>query len=175
MNESIIGVPQRRIDGRLKVSGTAHYAADHPMPGLLYAYGVYSTIARGQIRAIDDAKALKMPGVVCIVHHLNCPKLHRTPATPMDMKKILNASKVDEFRTPFEDDRVAYPGQFVALVLAESIEQARAAAYQVSVDYDVVEPITSLTEGLRWYGALSRETGIELPSRHLGLPSSNCA
>ena len=149
MNESIIGVPQRRIDGRLKVSGTAHYAADHPMPGLLYAYGVYSTTARGRIRAIDDAKALQMPGVVSIVHHLNCPKLHRTPATPMDMSKILNASKVDEFRTPFEDDQVSYPGQFVALVVAETFEQARAAAHQVSVDYEVAEPITSLTEGLK--------------------------
>lgn len=149
MNESMIGIPQLRIDGRLKVSGTAHYAADHPMPGLLYAYGVYSTIARGQIRTIDDAKALNMPGVVSVVHHLNCPKIHRTPATPMDMSQILNASKVDEFRTPFEDDRVAYPGQFVALVVAESFEQARAAAYQVSVDYEVAEPITSLTEGLK--------------------------
>lgn len=149
MNESIIGVPQRRIDGQLKVSGKAHYAADHPMPGMLYAYGVYSTIARGQILTIDDVKALQMPGIVSIVHHLNCPTLHRTPAMPMDMAKILSASKVDEFRTPFEDDRVSYPGQFVALVVAQTFEQARAAAQQVSVDYDVEEPITSLTEGLK--------------------------
>ncbi|WP_324831734.1 xanthine dehydrogenase family protein molybdopterin-binding subunit [Pseudomonas saxonica] len=149
MNESIIGVPQRRIDGQLKVSGKARYAADHPMVGMLYAYGVYSTIARGQIRTLDDAKALKMPGVVSIVHHLNCPTLHRTPATPMDMAKILEASKVDEFRTPFEDDCVSYPGQFVALVVAQTFEQARAAAHQVSVEYDVAEPITSLTEGLK--------------------------
>lgn len=149
MNESIIGVPQRRIDGQLKVSGKARYAADHPMVGMLYAYGVYSTIARGQISTLDDAKALKMPGVVSIVHHLNCPTLHRTPATPMDMAKILEASKVDEFRTPFEDDRVSYPGQFVALVVAQTFEQARAAAHQVSVEYDVAEPITSLTEGLK--------------------------
>lgn len=153
MSEQIIGVPHRRIDGRLKVSGAARYAADHPMPDMLYAYGVYSTIARGRIRSIDDAQALKMPGVVSILHHDNFPRLHRTPDAPMTYGGVLSASKVDEHRLPFEDDQVAYPGQFVALVVAETFEQARAAAYRVNVDYEVAEPIKSLAEGLRVHGA----------------------
>ena len=153
MSEQIIGVPHRRIDGRLKVSGAARYAADHPMPGMLYAYGVYSTIAKGRIRSIDDAQARKMPGVVSVLHHGNFPRLHRTPDAPMTYGGVLHASKVDERRVPFEDDRVEYPGQFVALVVAESFEQARAAAYQVKVDYEIAEPIKSLAEALRRQGA----------------------
>ena len=89
-----------------------------------------------------------MPGVISVLHHGNCPKLYRTPAAAMDMAQILSASKVDEFRTPFEDDRVSYPGQFVALVLAESFEQARAAAYRVTVEYEVGEPVRSLAEAM---------------------------
>lgn len=148
MNQPIIGIAQRRIDGRLKVSGAARYAAEHPRPGMLYAYGVYSTIAHGRICNIDDRQAAAMPGVISVLHHGNCPKLYRTPAAAMDMAQILSASKVDEFRTPFEDDRVSYPGQFVALVLAESFEQARAAAYRVTVEYEVGEPVRSLAEAM---------------------------
>jgi xanthine dehydrogenase YagR molybdenum-binding subunit len=150
---SIIGTPHRRVDGRLKVSGAARYAADHPMPGMLYAYGVYSTIASGRIVSIDDEQARKMPGVVSVLHHGNFPKLHRTPDAAMSFAAILSASKMDEHRLPFEDDRVYYPGQFVALVVAESFEQARAAAYRVTVDYQAAEPIKSLAEGLRVHGA----------------------
>ena len=62
MNQPIIGIAQRRIDGRLKVSGAARYAAEHPQPGMLYAYGVYSTIAHGRICNIDDRQAAAMPG-----------------------------------------------------------------------------------------------------------------
>ncbi|WP_426113014.1 xanthine dehydrogenase family protein molybdopterin-binding subunit [Pseudomonas sp. DSP3-2-2] len=157
MSESVIGKPQRRIDGRLKVSGVARYAADHPMPGMLYAYGVYSSIAKGRILAIKDEQAKNMPGVVTILHHGNFPRLHRTPETPMTFAAILSAARLDERRLPFEDDRVSYPGQFVALVVAESFEQARAAAYRVNVDYESAEPVKSLADALRTQGA--REGG----------------
>ncbi|RMQ40810.1 Aldehyde oxidase and xanthine dehydrogenase [Pseudomonas cichorii] len=157
MSESIIGTPQRRIDGRQKVSGTARYAADHPMDGLLYAYGVYSNIASGRIRVIHDDQARAMQGVVEVLHHNNFPRLHRTPDAAMSFATILTASKADEHRLPFEDDQVYYPGQFVALVVADSFEHARAAAYRVQVEYEAAEPIKSLSEGLRVHG--SRDGG----------------
>ncbi|WP_416424580.1 xanthine dehydrogenase family protein molybdopterin-binding subunit [Pseudomonas sp. App30] len=151
MNQSIIGTPTPRVDGRQKVTGAARYAADHPMPGLLFAYGVYSSVASGRVRAIDDARARAMPGVVSVLHHGNVGPLHRTPNTPL--KDVLTASKADEHRLPFEDDGVYYPGQFVALVVADTFEHARAAAYQVKVDYEASEPTKTLADALRLHGA----------------------
>ncbi|RMR09379.1 xanthine dehydrogenase family protein molybdopterin-binding subunit [Pseudomonas syringae group genomosp. 7] len=159
MSENIIGMPQRRIDGGKKVSGEARYAADHPMGKMLYAYGVYSTIANGRVVAIKDQQAKAMPGVVDIFHHDNFPSLHRTPNTKLSFAKMLSASKADEHRLPFEDDRVYYPGQFVALVVAESFEQARAAAYRVTVEYDERPAVKDLDEGMRVNGALDGGAG----------------
>ncbi|WP_455922910.1 xanthine dehydrogenase family protein molybdopterin-binding subunit [Pseudomonas putida] len=151
MSDPIIGTPTRRVDGRQKVSGAARYAADHPMPGLLYAYGVYSTVASGRIRQLDDSQARQMPGVVTVLHHGNMEALHRTPNAPL--KDVLTASKADEHRLPFEDDVVYYPGQFVALVVAESFEQARAAAYRVKLDYETRESTKDLEQALRLHGS----------------------
>jgi len=157
MSQSIIGTPYKRIDGRLKVTGAARYAADHPLPEMAYAYGVYSTIANGRVVAIDDTRARAMPGVVAVLHHGNFPALHRTPDVAMTFKDILSAAKVDERRLPFEDDKVSYPGQFVALVVADTFEQARAAALQVKVDYAESAAITNLKDALKQKGA--REGG----------------
>ncbi|WNW09938.1 xanthine dehydrogenase family protein molybdopterin-binding subunit [Pseudomonas sp. DTU_2021_1001937_2_SI_NGA_ILE_001] len=152
MSQTIIGKAHKRIDGRLKVSGQARYAADHPYPGMLYAYGVYSSIACGRIQALDTSAAKAMPGVVEILHHGHCPTLHRTPESAMSFDQILQASKADEHRLPFEDDRIYYPGQFVALVVAQSFAQARAAAQAVKVSYQAEEPVKNLEEGLRLKG-----------------------
>src|SRR5690606_13494621 len=59
------------------------------------------------------------------------------------------SSKVDESRLPFEDDRVHYAGQFVALVVADTFEHAREAAYRVKVDYAKDKPVTNLAQSLR--------------------------
>lgn len=152
MSQNVIGKAHKRIDGRLKVSGQARYAADYPQEGLLYAYGVFSTIASGKILAIDDAQARAMPGVVDILHHGHRPDMHRTPDEAMSFDKLLQASKTDEHRLPFEDDQVHYPGQFVALVVAQTFAQARAAAYRMAVRYEAQDPVRSLEEGLRING-----------------------
>ncbi|WP_044320010.1 xanthine dehydrogenase family protein molybdopterin-binding subunit [Pseudomonas amygdali] len=147
MSEQTIGTPQRRIDGRKKVTGNALYAADHPVEGLLFAYGVYSTIANGRIRTIHDQDAARMPGVMAVLHHENVTNLHRIPKVlfTMDPAKICYQ---DERRMPFEDDKVNYPGQFVALVVAKTFEQARAAAYRVKVDYDTRDTVSTLEKAL---------------------------
>ncbi|WP_341316979.1 xanthine dehydrogenase family protein molybdopterin-binding subunit [Paraburkholderia sp. IMGN_8] len=153
MSAPIIGTPHKRIDGRLKVSGKALYAADHPVGGMLYAYGIYSTIACGKIQAIHDDEARRMPGVVNVLHHGNILKLHRTPDAPLNFAEILSSGKVDEHRLPFEDDQVYYPGQFVALVVADTFEHARAAAYRVKVDYVVADAVKSLAQALDAHGS----------------------
>ncbi|ROO26344.1 xanthine dehydrogenase family protein molybdopterin-binding subunit [Salinisphaera orenii] len=144
MSDSIIGAAVSRIDGPDKLTGRARYAGDFQPEGMVYAYGVYSTIARGRIAGIDTTLAMRSPGVIDIFHHGRFPRLHRSPGT------FAEENVVDEKRTPFEDDRIHYMGQFVALVVAETYEQARAAAYKVRVDYerDAQRAAATLAQGI---------------------------
>jgi xanthine dehydrogenase YagR molybdenum-binding subunit len=130
----IIGVATRRVDGPLKVSGAAMYASDHHFPGLLYAWPVCATIANGSIASLETGEAEKLPGVVAIYHRANIGKLYRVPPSA-GMSLIL-----DERRTPFEDDVVRYYGQYVAVVVANTVEQARAAAECIKVTYNKEKP-----------------------------------
>lgn len=130
----IIGVATRRVDGPLKVSGAAMYASDHHFPGLLYAWPVCATIAKGSIANLDSAQAEKMTGVVAVYHRANIGKLYRVPPAA-GMSLIL-----DEKRPPFEDDEIRYYGQYVAVVVANTVEQARAAAESVKVTYNRDKP-----------------------------------
>ena len=125
----IIGVSTPRIDGPLKTTGTATYSSDHHFPGLLYAWPTTATIASGTISSLDTSAAEKMPGVIAIYHHGNLGTLYRTPP-PAGFSMIL-----DEKRPPFEDTTVRYYGQYIAVAVAQTVEQARAAAEAVKVTY----------------------------------------
>src|SRR3984957_228925 len=126
---SPIGQKTPRVDGPLKVSGGAMYATDFHFPGLLYAVPVEATIASGKIDQLDTTAAEKMPGVRGIFHHANIGKISRSTAGP-GFEGI-----VDERRPPFEDDVVRYYGQYIALAVADTFEQAKAAADAVVVSY----------------------------------------
>ncbi|QYD71528.1 xanthine dehydrogenase family protein molybdopterin-binding subunit [Paraburkholderia edwinii] len=152
MNNDIIGDPMRRVDGRLKVTGAAHYAADQSLPGMVYAYGVFSTISSGRVLRIDTADARRTPGVIEIFSHEQFPRLYRAPRTISSFNDILTASVTDERRLPFEDATVNYAGQFVALVVADTFEHAREAAYKVNVTYATNKPVTSLAQGVETGG-----------------------
>lgn len=145
---SVIGSPVRRLDGRLKVTGTARYAADHSLERLTFAYGVYSTVSNGRIRSIDDREARRMPGVLGVFHHGNVDGLHRAASAKFSVADVPTVAYADEHRVPFEDDQVYYPGQFVAVVVADTFERARAAAYRVAVSYDYQPAISSLESAL---------------------------
>ncbi|WP_353249600.1 xanthine dehydrogenase family protein molybdopterin-binding subunit [Salinisphaera sp. T31B1] len=147
MQDKVIGASRSRIDGPEKLSGRARYAADYHLPGLAYAYGVFSTVASGTVEQIDLSQAKKMPGVLDIFHHGHFPDLYRTPSS------FAQQNKVDETRLPFEDDKVYYPGQFVALVVADTFANARAAAYAVQVRYSAgAEPIANLEQAMAQAG-----------------------
>ena len=75
---SVIGKPQPRVDGPLKVSGLAMYATDHHFPGLLHGVPVEATIANGRVLKLDTAAAEKMPGVRAIFHRGNIGKIFRS-------------------------------------------------------------------------------------------------
>src|SRR5256885_13938036 len=106
---SPIGRDTPRIDGQLKVSGTAHYTSDFHFPGLLYAVPVEATIANGRVTGLDTAAAEKMPGVRAILHRANIGRISRSVPEPGF------AGICEERRPPFEDDLVRHYGQYVAL------------------------------------------------------------
>src|ERR1700749_1743098 len=130
---SIIGKTTPRIDGPLKKSGTAQYAADFHFEGMAHAMPVVASVASGRIRTLDTSAAEKMPGVLLVLHHGNIGPLYRT--VPGDD----NATN-SEVRSAFEDEIVRHWGQYIALVVAETLEQATAAAAAVNAEYDVQPP-----------------------------------
>jgi xanthine dehydrogenase YagR molybdenum-binding subunit len=134
---AIIGAPVPRIDGPLKVSGNAMYTSDFHFPGMVYAVPVCSTIAKGRITRLDPSDAEKMVGVVAILHRENVGKLYRS-APDQTFSAYL-----DEKRPAFEDDIISYGGQYVALAVAETFEQAQAAAAAVKVVYREEKPEVS--------------------------------
>jgi xanthine dehydrogenase YagR molybdenum-binding subunit len=148
VNKNAIGASPRRIDGRLKVTGAALYTADRNLPGMLHAYGVFSTVASGRVTNIDTAEARAVPGVVDILHHERFMRLYRAPKSPISATTILTAAITDEHRLPFEDANVYYAGQFVALVVADTFEHAREAAYRVKVSYAPGKAVANLEQGL---------------------------
>jgi xanthine dehydrogenase YagR molybdenum-binding subunit len=131
---SVIGKPQPRVDGPLKVTGVAQYTSDFHFPGLLYALPVEATIAGGKITKLDTAVAEKMPGVRAIFHRQNIGKIFRSTMGPGF------AGICIERRPPFEDDVVRYYGQYVALAVADTFETAKAAADAVVVTYSKEKP-----------------------------------
>src|SRR4051794_17007818 len=71
----LIGKPLDRIEGRLKVTGGARYAAEFKHEGMTYGVLVMSTIANGRMRSIDTRAAEAQPGVLAVITHLNAPRL----------------------------------------------------------------------------------------------------
>src|ERR1700744_3054283 len=75
----LIGAPVSRLDGPLKVSGKAKFAAEFPVDRMVYAAVLHSTIARGRIAALDTTIAEAAPGVVLVMTHENAPRLRPMP------------------------------------------------------------------------------------------------
>ena len=122
-----IGHGHARIDGPLKVSGRAKYSSDFHFDKMLYGVPVCAQVATGTIASIDTEAAEHMPGVRKVYTRNNIGTFYRVP------KK--GDTRVDEHRPPFEDDTIRYYGQYVALVVADTFEQATAAANRIKVHY----------------------------------------
>jgi xanthine dehydrogenase YagR molybdenum-binding subunit len=132
----IVGEPVDRIDGQLKVTGGARYPSDVGYPDMAHAVLVQSTIAAGTIRAIDTADALAAPGVLAVITHENAPKLVDEVMTPFGPSP----------RFPLKDNRIVHHGQHVAVVVAETLEEARAASRLVRVEYDETAAILDIDD-----------------------------
>ena len=118
----VVGKPQDRIDGPLKTTGTAPYAYErHDVaPDAAYGFVLGSAIAKGRIEAMDTAAARRAPGVLAVVTTLDMPRLDKGP---MNTASLFGGPEVQHYH------------QAVAVVVAETFEQARDAAAMIRVDY----------------------------------------
>jgi xanthine dehydrogenase YagR molybdenum-binding subunit len=129
MTTAFIGQPVSRVDGRQKVTGRATYAAEFAIPGVAHGAIVRSTVANGRIASIDIAAAERAAGVLAVLTHRNAPRLAYRPH-----KAVVDAA-VGERLHVLQDDRVNHQGQPIALVIADTLEQANHAAMLVHVTY----------------------------------------
>ena len=138
---AVIGKPIDRIDARLKVTGAAKYAAEFNQPQMAYAFPVRSTIGKGTITKIDVSAATGTSGVVTVITHENAMRLKELK-NPMEL--LMVGGLLGENLVPLQDNKVHYFGQYIALVVAETYEQARNAAALVKVTYAKETPATEL-------------------------------
>jgi xanthine dehydrogenase YagR molybdenum-binding subunit len=128
------GEPLPRIDARLKVTGEARYAADIPLANLAYGVLVTSEIARGEVRSIDLAAARAMPGVLAVISYEDAGEL-APPRFGTGSYTSLG---------PLHERRIWHDGQIMALVVAETFQQAEAAAARVTAQYATQTPSADL-------------------------------
>ncbi|MCX9146518.1 xanthine dehydrogenase family protein molybdopterin-binding subunit [Erythrobacter sp. WG] len=122
MKQGVLGEPLPRIDGLAKVTGTARYAAEYPIDNCAEGVLVTSTITHGTVTRLDTQAALTMPGVIAVID---------------DSRLITRAVQGTAGEAPQQAPvTVCYWGQPIALVVAESFEQARDAAKRIHVEYD---------------------------------------
>jgi xanthine dehydrogenase YagR molybdenum-binding subunit len=118
----IVGEPVDRVDGPLKVTGGARYAYETQQDDVLYGFVVEASIGKGRIKSIDSRAAEKAPGVALVLTYRNAPA--QGTGNHRQAHPVLTGPQVTGY------------GQPVAFVVAQSFEQARAAAYLVEVKYD---------------------------------------
>ncbi len=132
-----VGQSLAHESARLHVAGAARYIDDVPVPaGTLLVAPVLSPVAHGRLRGIDASEALAMPGVVRVLTH------HDLPGA-----RMIGAVLHDEPVLP--DDEISHAGQVVALVVARTVRQARAAARRVKLDIETLPAILSIDEAVK--------------------------
>ena len=127
----LIGTPVSRLDGPLKVSGGARFAAEFAMEGMVYAAVAYSTIPKGRIAEFDTRAAETAPGVVLVMTYRNAPRMKPAPV-------FMSADKAaagDDLPV-MQDQEIHWNGQPIAVVLAETQEQADYAKSLIHAAYE---------------------------------------
>ncbi len=127
-----VGKPLSRVDGQLKVKGAATFSAEFKFDNIAYAALVYSTINKGKITKFETAEAEKMTGVLAVITYQNAPKLIK-PRT-FDPGSGDNSASASELPV-LQDASIHWNGQPIAVVVAETQDQAEAAALNVRVEY----------------------------------------
>src|SRR6201994_1833134 len=152
---------QHRYEGIAKVTGKAKYTAEFSQPfvraDLAYAYIVQATIPHGTISSIDRYAADLAPGMIAILTPFNAPKLNQAPPEPPARRNL----------SLLQDKDVHYNGQPVAVVVAKSLNEAKAAARLLKIKYVSRPAQVTFMERLgdaRW----PKNPGKEPPGNHRG-------
>lgn len=127
---TVLGAPAVRREAVEKAAGAARYAAEHTPSGCVYGWPVPAAVPRGRVTALGTAEVLEMPGVLAVLTHENAPRLGQ----PDDPTLRL-----------LQDDRVPHRGWYIALVVADTLENARAGAAALRVGYEAEEHDVRLT------------------------------
>ncbi|HEX8427038.1 xanthine dehydrogenase family protein molybdopterin-binding subunit [Hymenobacter sp.] len=131
-NSHLVGQPLNRVDGALKVTGQARYTAEIPVPHVTHGVLVRSTIARGRITHINTQEVALYPGVLAVLTHENAPRLKQPdefdPSKP-------EPSAAPTTLVALNTDEVFWHGQPVAMVIAETLDQAQEAGARLQVSY----------------------------------------
>jgi xanthine dehydrogenase YagR molybdenum-binding subunit len=128
-----IGQPISRFDGRLKVTGGAHYTADIPLAGAAHAAIVHSRIANGRTVSIGTTAAERAPGVLAVLTHHNTPRMKPLPWSHLRPQ--------GQTYLPLQDDKIHYAGQPIAIVVAETRDQAMHAGTLIEIEYEGNRPV----------------------------------
>jgi xanthine dehydrogenase YagR molybdenum-binding subunit len=140
MSASLIGAPLPRVDGRAKVTGGAPYAADFNQRDQAYAVIVGASVGVGHITGIDSAPVLRLPGVIAVIDHLNAPRL-----AYREHKSAIDPS-VGERLHVLQDDQVRFFGQPVAVVIADTRDEAEHAAAALRITYQAAAAVVDLAD-----------------------------
>ncbi|PHM06552.1 xanthine dehydrogenase family protein molybdopterin-binding subunit [Nostoc sp. 'Peltigera malacea cyanobiont' DB3992] len=131
----VVGKPLNRVDGRLKVTGGARYAAEFPVAKMTYGVTIQSAIAKGKIAQIDTKAAEQVPGVLAVITHLNAPKASGEKGGGHKVQVL-------------QDNIVLYSGQHIGVVVADTFERAMYAASLVQVRYEEEKPTINMRDNL---------------------------
>ena len=157
----LIGGSISRLDGPLKVQGKAPFAAEFPLDGMVYAAVMFSTIAKGRIASIETGTAESAPGVMLVMTYKNAPRMKPTPPFGSQPK----AAGPDSLSV-MQDDRIHWNGQAIAVVLADTQEQADHAKSLIKATYAPEPAVTAFEEGKARHTELAKFQGEELKVEH---------
>jgi xanthine dehydrogenase YagR molybdenum-binding subunit len=132
---SLVEQPISRAEGHLKVTGGARYTADVSIPNSVHASIVHSTIANGRTILIDTAAAENAPGVIAVFTYRSMPRMNPTP------RLWSHLHPHGQGYLPLQDDVIHYAGQPIALIVAETLDQANYAGRLIRVEYAAEPPV----------------------------------
>ncbi len=139
-----IGRPMNRVDGALKVKGEATFSAEYKIDNIAYAALAYSSIAKGKIKKLDTSAAENAEGVIAVISHENAPKLNK----PIMFKAGGQSRGSAATDVPIlQDEEIYWNGQPIAVVVAETQEQAEHAATLITAEYKTDKALLSFDEG----------------------------
>jgi xanthine dehydrogenase YagR molybdenum-binding subunit len=140
VSDRVVGKGIDRVDARLKVTGKATYSCDVAVANVAHAVIVGASTGRGAVKSVDTEAAKRVPGVLAVLTSENAPRL-----PGVKQQATVLQDRVLQF---LQDDEVRYDGQPIALVVAETLEQARQAAGLVAPSYQFVKPVIALESEL---------------------------